>query len=94
MRQPADMSTALPANDYLRIDAVYNTAAHAVTWFVYDDSTNDSLLASRTFTVGNVTQPQTADAKLSLLDNSYSTHPAGQFRWLISTADSRRQAHP
>ena len=71
--------TALPANDYLRIDAVYNTAAHAVTWFVYDDSTNDSLLASRTFTVSNATQQQTADAKLSLLDNSYSTHGAGEF---------------
>jgi autotransporter-associated beta strand protein len=71
--------TALPANDYLRVDAVYNTGAHAVTWFVYDDSTNDSLLASRTFNVSNSTPPQTADAKLSLLDNSFSTHGAGEF---------------
>ncbi len=71
--------TALPANDYLRIDAVYNTTAHTVTWSVYDDSTNDSLLTSRTFSIGNSVQPQTADAKLSLLDNSYSTHGAGEF---------------
>src|SRR5262249_9359376 len=41
--------------------------------------TNDSLLASRTFTVSNSVQSQTADAKLSLLDNSYSTHGPGEF---------------
>ena len=70
---------ALPANDYLRIDATYNAATHAVTWSVYDDSTNESLLASHTFTINNSVQPQTADAKLSLLDNSYSTHGAGEF---------------
>jgi autotransporter-associated beta strand protein len=70
---------ALPANDYLRIDAIYNSTSHSVTWLVYDDSTNDSLLASRTFTISNSLQPQTADAKLSLLDNSYSIHGPGEF---------------